>query len=230
MDKLREDLLLTLFSYLPTYRDLVRCSMVCKKWRVLLDSDSSVWKRALDNEVPESFISDKLIQPLESPKAKLMAYLCTWSDSDRSKNIEIRPNKLTLHRKPIAQSTDAIRGKRGFSHGQHYWTVIWHGPSFGSNAVVGVATKMSPLRGEGYYSLLGSDSESWGWDLSKKWLQHGGEKLENYPRVGRIEVSCSLSFMYSQSVMGLSMSESQPSKLLYLHMIQLSIEYIPVHG
>lgn len=189
MDKLPEEVLLTLFSYLPTYRDLVCCSMVCKKWRTLLDSDSDVWKHVLDREVPEGFVSDKLISPLESPKAKLMAYMCAWSDNDRSKNIEIKPNKLTIHRKPVAQSTDAIRSKRGFSHGQHYWTIIWHGPSFGSNAVVGVATKMCPLQGEGYYSLLGSDSESWGWDLSKKWLQHDGKSLESYPRVKSVEVS-----------------------------------------
>ena len=191
MDKLKDEVLLLLFSHLPTYQDLVRCSMVCKKWQTLLDSGSEVWKHALDNEVPESFLSDKLVQQLESPKSKLMAYLCAWSDSDRSNNIEIKSNMLTLHRKPVAQSTDAIRGKRGFSHGQHYWTIIWHGPSFGSNAVVGIATKKSPLHGEGYYSLLGSDSESWGWDLSKKWLQHGGEKLDNYPRVGANEVSIS---------------------------------------
>lgn len=189
MDKLSEEVLVTLFSYLPTFRDLLRCSMVCKKWRTVLDSGSAVWKHALDNEAPENFISDKLIQPLETPKAKLMAYLCAWSDSDRSKNIEIKQNKLTLLRRPIAQSTDAIRGKRGFSHGQHYWIVIWHGPSFGSNAVVGVATKLCPLHGEGYYSLLGSDSESWGWDLSKKCLKHCGDKLADYPSVGGTEVS-----------------------------------------
>ena len=189
MDKLPEEALFILFSYLPTFRDLVRCSMVCKKWRTVLDSESSLWEEALDREVPECFITDKLIQHLESAKSKLKAYLCAWSDIDRSENIEINPNRLTLHRQPVAQSTDAIRGKRGFSHGQHYWTIIWHGPSFGSNAVVGVATKECPLHGEGYYSLLGSDCDSWGWDLSKKRLQHCGEKLADYPRVGSGEVS-----------------------------------------
>lgn len=154
-----------------------------------MDSGNAVWKQALDNEAPESFVSDELIQTLETPKAKLMAYLCAWSESDHSKNINIKSNKLTLHRRPIAQSTDAIRGKRGFSHGQHYWTVIWHGPSFGSNAVVGVATKMCPLHGEGYYSLLGSDSESWGWDMPKKCIKHSGETIGDYPREGGAEVS-----------------------------------------
>ena len=195
MDKLPEEAILLLFSYLPTYQDLVRCSMVCKRWRTLLDSSNDVWKHVLENEVPKEFISDELIQPL-SPKAQLAAYLCAWNDSDRSKNMEMKSNKLTLHRKPVAQSTDAIRGKKGFCHGQHYWTVIWHGPSFGSNAVVGVATKKAELEGPGYFSLLGSDKHSWGWDISKKWLQHGGEKLENYPRSSAVEVNACTTMIF----------------------------------
>ena len=189
MDRLDEDVLFVLFSYLPNFHDLVRCSMVCKRWRIILNRDSALWKQALHNEAPEEFITDKLIQSIKSPKAKLMAYLYAWSDKDRSNNIELKPNKLTLHRKPVAQSTDGIRGKRGFTRGQHYWNIIWHGPSFGSNAVVGVATKSCPLSGDGYYSLLGSDSEGWGWDLSKKTLQHSGERQGDYPRVAGIEVS-----------------------------------------
>ena len=196
MDGLSEDALLTLFSYLPDFHDLVRCSMVCKRWRSILNRDSDLWKQALHNEAPEELIADKLIQPIKSPKAKLMAYLCSWSDTDHSKNIEIKSNKLTLHRRPVAQSTDGIRGKRGFTRGQHYWNIIWHGPSFGSNAVVGVATKLCPLTGDGYYSLLGSDLEGWGWDLSKRCLQHGGQKLEDYPRAAAgIEV-CDVHSLY----------------------------------
>ena len=189
MERLREDVLLRVFSYLPTFRDLVRCSMVCKKWRDLLESENHPWELALSNEAPRDFITDKLglVQHLK-PKARFLAFLCAWNDEDRSNNIEIKANRLTLHRRPVAQSTDAIRGRRGFSHGQHYWLVVWHGPSFGSNAAVGVATRQCPLQGEGYYTLLGSDSEGWGWDLSKKVLQHNGQRLGSYPRSGVVEV------------------------------------------
>ena len=188
MDKLREDVLLRVFCYLPSPSDLVRCSMVCKKWKRLLDSEGLPWEQALSSEAPRDFISDKLVQNLQ-PRAKYLAYLHSWSDQDRSNNIEIKANRLTLHRRPVAQSTDAIRTKRGFSRGHHYWVVIWHGPSFGSNAAVGVATKQCPLQGGGYYTLLGSDSEGWGWDLSKKVLQHSGQKLGSYPRAEGVEVS-----------------------------------------
>lgn len=192
MNRLNSETLLIIFSYLPTYQDLFRCSLVCKKWRALLDSSSDVWKYALAHEVPKEFSSDKLIEELESPKAKLVAYLCSWSEIDHSKNIKLKENKLTLHREPIAQSTDAIRGKRGFYHGQHYWTVIWHGPNFGSNAVVGIATEEATLHGSGYYSLLGSDSQSWGWDISKNVLQHGGDVMETYPKASGIKVNISI--------------------------------------
>ena len=187
MEKLPEHALLRVFSYLPSVGDLVRSSMVCKKWRHLLDSTEHPWEQALSSEVPQDFISDKLVQNL-TPKSKFIAYMCTWSEEHHSKNIEMMPNKLTLHRRPVAQSTDAIRGKRGFSHGQHYWVVIWHGPSFGSNAVVGIAIESCRLQGKGYYSLLGSDSNSWGWDLSKRQLQHHGRKLGSYPQTGGVEV------------------------------------------
>ena len=149
-------------------------------------------ENALANDVPKEFSSHWLIEELKSPEAKLAAYLCAWSETDHSKNIMLKENKLTLYREPVAQSTDGIRGKRGFSHGQHYWTVVWHGPNFGSNAMVGIATKQAALHGEGYCSLLGADSQSWGWDISRKVLQHGGKVTETYPKANGIKVIMSL--------------------------------------
>ena len=196
MNRLPNDVLVVVFSYLSDYADLFRCSAVCKKWKNLLDSNGYVWKQAVSNGVPRAFTNDPLVQELlESPKAQLVAYLNAWSENDHSNTIKIKCNKLTLHRNPIAQSTDAIRGKRGFSHGLHYWVVIWHGPNFGSNATVGIATKKAPLHGEGYYSLLGKDSHSWGWDISSNKLQHGGEITEKYPKPSGIKVMFSVFYM-----------------------------------
>lgn len=147
----------------------------------MLDATSEAWSLLLVECTPPEFRDDPLLKDVDSPKAKLAVFACAWSDSDRSENIYIKENKLTLHRKPVAQSTDAIRGKTGFSSGQHYWTVVWHGPNFGSSAVIGLATKKCELHGEGYFSLLGRNSESWGWDLSQNVLRHDGEALGKYP-------------------------------------------------
>ena len=72
--------------------------------------------------------------------------------------------------------------------GHHYWVVTWHGPSFGSNAMVGVASQEAFLHGEGYYALLGSDDKSWGWDISQNQLQHAGG-ITKYPKASSIKVS-----------------------------------------
>ena len=144
---------------------------------------------------PKEFRNDPLLNELPSPKAKLAAFLCAWSDEDRSENIYIKKNRLTMHRNPVPRSTDVMRGKVGFSSSEHYWLIIWHGPKFGSSAVVGVATKKSVLHGEGYYSLLGSDHESWGWDLSEGVLHYNGKVIRNYPQpehITKVSLYCTL--------------------------------------
>jgi SPRY domain-containing SOCS box protein 1/4 len=40
---------------------------------------------------------------------------------------------------------------------------------------VGVATAESPLHCVGYQSLVGSNGESWGWDLGRNKLYHDGK-------------------------------------------------------
>lgn len=83
-------------------------------------------------------------------------------------------------RNPVAQSTDAGRGKIGFRHGRHAWEVIWEGP-LGTVAVIGIATKEASLLCHGYVSLLGSDEHSWGWNIVDNHLLHNGDALGNYP-------------------------------------------------
>lgn len=83
-------------------------------------------------------------------------------------------------RNPVAQSTDACRGKIGFQTGRHSWEVIWEGP-LGTVAVIGIATKHAPLISNGYVALLGSDEHSWGWNLVDNHLLHNGESLGNFP-------------------------------------------------
>ncbi|KAL7849236.1 hypothetical protein SRHO_G00208590 [Serrasalmus rhombeus] len=96
-----------------------------------------------------------------------------WNPNDRSLNLFIKDeDKLTFHRHPVAQSTDCVRGKVGFTRGLHAWTIRWPVRQRGTHAVIGVATSLAPLHAVGYTALVGSDAESWGWDLGRGKLYH----------------------------------------------------------
>ncbi|CAN7986384.1 unnamed protein product, partial [Ixodes hexagonus] len=96
-----------------------------------------------------------------------------WNPEDRSLNIFVKEDdRLTFHRHPVAQSTDCIRGKVGYTRGLHVWEVRWSTRQRGTHAVVGVATREAPLHSVGYQSLVGSNRESWGWDLGRNKLYH----------------------------------------------------------
>lgn len=96
-----------------------------------------------------------------------------WNSEDRSINIFVKDeDKLTFHRHPVAQSTDCIRGKVGYTRGIHVWEIYWSTRQRGTHAVVGVATREASLHCVGYQSLVGSNPESWGWDLGRNKLYH----------------------------------------------------------
>ncbi|CDQ90129.1 unnamed protein product [Oncorhynchus mykiss] len=110
-----------------------------------------------------------------------------WNPEDRSLNVFIKEeDKLTFHRHPVAQSTDCIRGRVGYTRGLHVWRIHWPARQRGTHAVVGVATSDAPLHSVGYTALVGSDSESWGWDLGRNRLYHDSKNraqvsLPSYP-------------------------------------------------
>lgn len=189
MNNLPDDVLLKIFGYLSTVKDYCRCSCVCRRWHEVLNTDSRAWEQLLTTCTPEKYHKDPLLRVLDSAKARLIAFHFAWSENDHSCNVYVKENKLTLHRNPVAQSSDAIRSKRGFTQGQHYWTVIWHGPKFGSSSVVGVATKRALLQDSGYYALLGCDKESWGWDISENVIRHNGKAVEKYPQSCSVKVN-----------------------------------------
>lgn len=99
-----------------------------------------------------------------------------WNGEDRSLNIFVKDDdKLTFHRHPVAQSTDCIRGRVGFTKGFHIWEVHWSARQRGTHAVVGVGTIDAPLHSVGYQSLVGSNDQSWGWDLGRNRLYHNSK-------------------------------------------------------
>lgn len=110
--------------------------------------------------------------------------LHSWNNDDRSLNVFVKEeDKLIFHRHPVAQSTDAIRGKAGYSRGLHVWQVTWAMRQRGTHAVVGVATAEAPLHSVGYTTLVGNNQESWGWDLGRNRLYHDGKNQpsQTYP-------------------------------------------------
>ncbi|ESO09769.1 hypothetical protein HELRODRAFT_92073 [Helobdella robusta] len=97
----------------------------------------------------------------------------SWNPDDRSLNIFIKPeDPQIIHRHPVAQSTDCIRGKVGHSQGLHYWEITWNQQQRGTHPIVGVATKDAPLHCPGYRNLIGSNKYSWGWDIAKHTIIH----------------------------------------------------------
>lgn len=61
-----------------------------------------------------------------------------WSSVHHSPNISLLPEKpLTFHRKPIAQSTDAVRTAQGYSKGVHVFEVCWPVSQRGTHPLVG---------------------------------------------------------------------------------------------
>ncbi|XP_075877197.1 SPRY domain-containing SOCS box protein 4-like isoform X1 [Nelusetta ayraudi] len=136
---------------------------------------------------------------LDMPCAGLeMQLRHAWNPDDRSLNIFIKEeDKLTFHRHPVAQSTDCIRGRVGYTRGLHVWRIHWPSRQRGTHAVVGVATAEAPLHSVGYTALVGSDCESWGWDLGRNRLYHDSKNrahgsLPSYPAFLEPEESFSL--------------------------------------
>lgn len=112
---------------------------------------------------------------------QLKSFQHALSSHDCSRNVYVKKNGFTLHRNPIAQSTDGARGKIGFTEGRHAWEIWWEGP-LGTVAVIGIATKRAPMQCQGYVALLGSDDQSWGWNLVDNNLLHNGEVNGNFPQ------------------------------------------------
>jgi len=107
----------------------------------------------------------------------------TWNPNDKSFNIVLKEDDPSVMRRhPIAQSTDCIRGKVGYSSGLHIWEVCWPVRQRGTHAVMGVGTGDASLHAAGYQSLVGNDDQSWGWDIGrlKVFHQNTAQQPGNY--------------------------------------------------
>ncbi|XP_075980449.1 splA/ryanodine receptor domain and SOCS box containing gustavus isoform X1 [Anticarsia gemmatalis] len=134
----------------------------------------AVVARELAPEPPRPARLDALLDaPPAHPDTQLKH---AWNPDDRSLNIFVKEeDALTFHRHPVAQSTDCIRGRVGYSRGLHCWEVVWPARQRGTHAVVGVATAHAPLHSVGYQSLVGATDQSWGWDLGRNKVYHNAK-------------------------------------------------------
>ncbi len=170
-----------IFSYLDL-PDLLSCALVCKAWHNCLnDENSLVWKLQCLRKLTKEANNGELLSLVPTYKGKLRAFYHSFNPGDCSRNVYIKQNGFTLHRNPVAQSTDGARGRRGFQSGRHAWEVWWEGP-LGTVAVVGLATKNAPMHCQGYVALLGSNDQSWGWNLVDNYLIHNGDHQGNFPQ------------------------------------------------
>lgn len=120
----------------------------------------------------------------QSPVSDEIAEKHTWNPADRSLNIYVKPDdRFTLHRHPVAQSTDCIRGKQAYERGLHVWQVTWNKQQRGTHAVVGVGDAQCMLHCAGYCSLVGNSKQSWGWDIGRMKIFHDNKihNLNNAP-------------------------------------------------
>jgi hypothetical protein len=104
-----------------------------------------------------------------------------FNPHDCSNNIRVTSKDLNFFRLPIWRSTDCVRTKIGYNKGLHVWEISWPPETRGTHPVIGVANKNAALHCEGYENLIGSDSNSWGWNLKELSLHHNGIRISGYP-------------------------------------------------
>jgi len=143
------------------------------------DTPPTPRKLRVDVDIPQ-----KLAILLDSPAVSTTESLeHSWSATDKSFNIVLKEDdQMIMRRHPIAQSTDCVRGKQGYSSGLHMWEVSWPTRQRGTHAVIGVATRDAPLHAVGYQSLVGNSDQSWGWDLGRLKAFHNNLQVgEHFP-------------------------------------------------
>lgn len=154
----------------------------------ILRSSSSNSKQQPKLPQPDYQKPFRLDAILEQPAvSKEVAEKHTWNPADRSLNIYVKPeDPFTLHRHPVAQSTDCIRGKQAYERGLHVWEITWNKQQRGTHAVVGVGDGQCVLHCAGYMSLVGNSKQSWGWDIGRLKIYHdikvqSGSNAQSYP-------------------------------------------------
>ena len=97
-----------------------------------------------------------LLDMPELPQAQAAPH--GWNPDDRSLNIFVKElDPFTLHRHPVAQSTDCIRTKIAYERGIHLWELQWNSRQRGTHAILGMSEGRTQLHCVGYQSLIGNN-------------------------------------------------------------------------
>ncbi|XP_077984774.1 neuralized-like protein 4 [Glandiceps talaboti] len=105
-----------------------------------------------------------------------------WNPEDCSNNFSVLSDHVTARRGSQGNSTDVIRGQKGYRSGTHVFEIYWPRSGRGLHAMVGIAIKQTPVHCGGNKHLLGATADSWGWCLVDKTLVHGGKVVGAYPK------------------------------------------------
>ncbi|KAK0422106.1 hypothetical protein QR680_007369 [Steinernema hermaphroditum] len=98
---------------------------------------------------------------------------------------------------PCVVNPGAVWKVVGYTRGFHVWQIIWPVRQRGTHAVVGIASKAASLHAIGYTSLIGSNTESYGWDLIRNKCYHDSKNTSgwSYPSNGSGTLRAEDSFM-----------------------------------
>lgn len=108
--------------------DFLNCALSCKNWfTVFEDENSEVWRYLCSKKMNEEVMKSDICSNLPTYKSKLRACYYAWNPLDCSRNMYVKANNFTIHRNPVAQSTDGCRGKFGATYGRHCWEIWWEG-------------------------------------------------------------------------------------------------------
>jgi hypothetical protein len=113
ISELPEGVLENLFTFLDL-EDVVNASLVCILWHdVFSDENGEIWRNLCLRNMDKETLSSDTLSACPTFKSKLRAFYHAWNSNDCSRNIVVKPNGFTIHRNPVAQSTDGARGKIG---------------------------------------------------------------------------------------------------------------------
>lgn len=109
----------SILEYIFTFLDLnslKQVALVCRRFNALLsDENSEVWRLQASRRLQPELLKppSELLSDVPSYKAKLRSLFHSWDPAECSRNIFVKANGFTIHRNPVAQSTDAAKGKIG---------------------------------------------------------------------------------------------------------------------
>lgn len=106
-----------------------------------------------------------------------------WDSESCSPNIKLSKDGVTaVKKKTNMKSTDLVMGSEGYKSGIHAFKIFSPRSKRGNLPfVVGLASKSTPLKENGFKALVGGQDKSVGWDIVSKRGLYNGNIISSYP-------------------------------------------------